>query len=441
MSIDTAPDTAPDGGTGFGEARRQDPRRAARRQVGQLQGKREVGQPGQQAQVQDPRRRHRARGCVGGGDARRARLPGRGVHVPRLAAAGALDRGPGRHQRGEELQGRRRLDPPPVLRHDQGRRLPQPRGQRAPPGPVVGRHHRPDGRPGCAVRPRVRRSARQPQLRWRPGQPHVLRPRADRAAAAARRLPAAGAPGRARQRQALEPRRDARRRRRRRAVRRHRHPRPADGRDRVARRARGGARHRRVRQRLLPVDQRDGVQHERDLARPPQGRLLRQPVLHADPPDVHPAVRRVPVEADADVRVAPQRRPRVGAGERRRDAAGARDPRARARLLPRAHLPELRQPRPARHRVACRQAGGRLGSWGRAAEERRVPRLRRGHRAARQGRRRGALREPVRDVRADHRREPVRDADADLSGVALHDGRVVGRLRADDHDPRPVLRR
>ena len=90
------------------------------------------------------------------------------------------------------------------------------------------------------------------------------------------------------------------------------------------------------------------------------------------------------------------------------DAAGARDPRGRARLLPRAHLPELRQPRPARHRVARRQAGGRLRSRRRTVEERRVPRLLRGHRPARQRRRRGALREPVRDVRADHRREPVR---------------------------------
>jgi hypothetical protein len=65
-------------------------------------------------------------GCLGSGHARRARLPGRRVHVPRLAAACALDRGPGRHQRREELQGRRRLGVPAVLRHHQGRRLPRP---------------------------------------------------------------------------------------------------------------------------------------------------------------------------------------------------------------------------------------------------------------------------------------------------------------------------
>ena len=93
----------------------------------------EAGQPDQQAQVQDHRRRHRPRRRVGRGDARRARLPGEGVHLPRLAPPGPLDRRPGRHQRGEELPGRRRQRPPAVLRHRQGRRLPRPRGQRVPP--------------------------------------------------------------------------------------------------------------------------------------------------------------------------------------------------------------------------------------------------------------------------------------------------------------------
>ena len=76
--------------------------------MGQLQVRHEAGQPGQQAQVQDHRRRHRPGRRVRRGDARRARLQGRGVHVPRLAAAGALDRRAGRHQRRQELPGRRR---------------------------------------------------------------------------------------------------------------------------------------------------------------------------------------------------------------------------------------------------------------------------------------------------------------------------------------------
>ena len=54
---------------------------------------------------------------------------------------------------------------------------------------VSRRHHRPVRRPGRALRPRVRRPARQPLLRRRPGVPHLLRPRPDRPAAAARRLP------------------------------------------------------------------------------------------------------------------------------------------------------------------------------------------------------------------------------------------------------------
>ena len=51
---------------------------------------------------------------------------------------------------------------------------------------------------------------------------------------------------------------------------------------------RGRARHRRLQQRLLPVDQRQGLQRHRGLAGAPARRGLRQPVLHADPPDLHP---------------------------------------------------------------------------------------------------------------------------------------------------------
>ena len=51
-------------------------------------------------------------------------------------------------------------------------------------------------------------------------------------------------------------------------------------------------------------------------------RDVRQPVLHPDPPHVHPGHGRAPVEADADVGVAPQRRPRLGAHARRATPAG-----------------------------------------------------------------------------------------------------------------------
>ena len=83
-------------------------------------------------------------------------------------------------------------------------------------------------------------------------------------------------------------------------------------------RRRRRARLRRLRQRLLPLHERQGLQRHGELARAPQGRAVRQPLLHADPPDVHPGERRPPVEAHADERVAAQRRPGLGAEEGRR---------------------------------------------------------------------------------------------------------------------------
>ncbi len=59
----------------------------------------------------------------------------------------------------------------------------------------------------------------------------------------------------------------------------------------------------------------------------------------------------------------------------------------------------------------------------------RLPRLRRVDRPARRERHPRAVREPLRDVREDHRREPVQGPDADLPGRPLHDGRPLGRLQ------------
>jgi hypothetical protein len=88
-------------------------------------------------------------------------------------------------------------------------------------------------------------------------------------------------------------------------------------------------------------------------------RRFREPVLHADPPDVHPAQSGVPVEAHADERVAAQRRPDLGTRRSRATSAAQRDPGRGARLLPRALLSQLRQPRAARHLVAAGQGGRR----------------------------------------------------------------------------------
>ena len=98
--------------------------------------------------------------------------------------------------------------------------------------------------------------------------------------------------------------RDARHRHRGRRGARHHCPQPRDrqtGTFRSTRRRTGVGR---LRQRLLPLDQRHGVERLGRLPVLPQGRRLRQPLLHADPPHLHPRTRHAAVEADADVRIA-----------------------------------------------------------------------------------------------------------------------------------------
>ena len=166
------------------------------------------------------------------------------------------------------------------------------------------------------------------------------------------------------------------------------------------------------------VDQRQGLQRHRDLARLQAGRRLRQPLLHADPPDLHPGhaastSRKLTLMSESlrnDGRIwVPKKQ-----GDKR--AAGP-DPRGRARLLPRAQVPELRQPGAARHRLARRQAGLRRGPRRRArpasasTSTSPTPSARLGEDAIAR-----ALRQPLRDVRAHHRRGPVQGADAHLPG-------------------------
>ena len=88
------------------------------------------------------------------------------------------------------------------------------------------------------------------------------------------------------------------------------------GEDRAVTRRCGGARDRRLLQRLLPVHQRHGLQRHRGVAGAQAGRRIREPVLHADPPDLHSGGGRLPVEAHADERVAAQRRPDLGVRSR-----------------------------------------------------------------------------------------------------------------------------
>ena len=246
-------------------------------------------QPGQPPPALGDRGRHRPGRRLRRGHARRGRLRGEVVLLPGLPAPRPLDRRPGRHQRRQELQGRRRLGLPALLRHHQGRRLPLARVQRLPAGPGQPEHHRPVRRPGRPVRPRVRRPAGQPLLRRRPGLAHLLRPRPDRPAAADRRLPGPRAPGRRRHGADLHPPRDGRADHRRRPRPRHHRARPGHRRAGDLLRRRRGPRQRWLRQRLLPLHQRDGLA----TSPRPGGRTARAPTWRtpATPRSTRPASR------------------------------------------------------------------------------------------------------------------------------------------------------
>ena len=420
------------------------PRRPAAREVGRPQRVSEAGQSEQQAEVHHPGGGLRIGGRLGRGELRRARLRGEVLLLPGLAAPRALDRRAGRDQRRQELPQRRRPRLPAVLRHHQGGGLPLPRSQRLPPRPGVGGHHRPVRGAWGPLRPRVRRPARQPLVRWRPGLAHVLRPGPDRPAAPARRLPGAREGDRLRQGEDVPAHRHARRRARRQGSRGgDHHPRHGDRRRRAPCRPRRGAGDRRLQQRLLPVDQCQGIERHRRLARPPPRRPVRQSLLHADPSDLHSGFGRLSIEADADVRVAAQRRADLGAQRSERQAPR----RSRLPEADRDYFLERKYPSFGNlvpRDVAARNAKQvvRRGARRRTAEERRLSRLRGRHQAAgKEPDRRARYGNLFRDVREDHRRGPVRHADAHLPGPPLHDGRPVGRLQPDDQHHRPLCAR
>ena len=205
-------------------------------------------------------------------------------------------------------------------------------------------------------------------------------------------------------------------------------------------RRRRRARLRRLRQRLLPVHQRQGLQRHRHLAGAPQGRAVRQPLLHPDPPDLHPAS---PATHQSKLTLMSESlrndgRVWVPVKARRRPRA-RRHPRGRARLLPGADLPVVRQPGAPRHRLPRRQERLRRGPRRRPRRARRLPRLRRRDRAGSAATpceaKYGNLFEMYERITGE---DPYAGADAHLPGRALHDGRAVGRLRPAVHDPRPV---
>ena len=304
-------------------------------------------------------------------------------------------------------------------------------GERVPARAGVGRHHRPVRRAGRAVRARVRRPARQPLVRWRAGVAHVLRARSDRPAAAARRVPGADAPGARGHASTLYPRtemldlvvKDGR-------ARRHRVPRP----EHAARCSRCRAT-RSCSPPAATATSSTSRRTRRTRTSRRRGAASKRGAYMANPcfTQIHPTC--IPASDDFQSKLTLMSESlrndgRVWVPTKMDDTRSpGPDPRGRPRLLPRAALPGVRQPRAARRRVARDQARGRRRARRRAAEERRVPRLRGVDRAARPRRHRGALQQPLRDVRPHHRRGPVHGPDAHLPRDPLHDGRAVGRLQ------------
>ena len=171
-------------------------------------------------------------------------------------------------------------------------------------------------------------------------------------------------------------------------------------------------------------------------------------MFHADSPDLYPGTRNATIETDADVRIAAQRRPHLGSEEKRGRRKDPReetetfaDPGRRPRLLPRTPLPGLRESRAARRGVARRQRTLRRRLRGQRDRSGRIPRLLDRNQPPRRTDDPRTLRQPVPDVRKDHRRQSLQRTDDDLSGRALYDGRYLGGLQLDDHDPRPVCDR
>ena len=109
---------------------------------------------------------------------------------------------------------------------------------------------------------------------------------------------------------------------------------------------------------LLPLDQRQGLQRHRHLARLQERRAVRQPLLHADPPDLHSGHRRAPVQAHPHDRVAAQRRPHLGAKRKKGDKRRPTQiPEADRDYYLERKYPELRQPGAARRRFTRGQGG------------------------------------------------------------------------------------
>jgi succinate dehydrogenase / fumarate reductase flavoprotein subunit len=203
---------------------------------------------------------------------------------------------------------------------------------------------------------------------------------------------------------------------------------------------RGRARHRRLRQRLLPLDQRQGLQRHRRLARHKRGALFANPCFT----QIHPTC--IPVSGDYQSKLTLMSESLRNDGrvwvpkKAGRDAAPPTSPRASATTTSsgstRASATSCRATSPRARPRRCATRGAASAPTGSASTST-SPTRSSGWAATRSR----ALRQPLRDVREDHRRGPVRDADAHLPGGPLHDGRPLGGLQPDEQHPGPARAR
>ena len=302
---------------------------------------------------------------------------------------------------------------------------------------LCGEHHRPVRGAGRPVRPRVRRPAGQPLVRRRPGVPHVLRPRPDRPAVAARRVPGDGAADRGRHHRDERPARDARAARRRRAGPRHRGPGPGHRRDQ-----------RRVADAVVLAS--GGYGNVFFLSTNAKGcnvtatwRAHRKGALFANPcyTQIHPTC--IPESGPHQSKLTLMSESLRNDGRVWVPLAAERSPGRPATsrederdyYLERIY-PSFGNPGPPRHRLAGREERLRRGPRRRPRRARRLPGLRRRDRPAGPQAveaKYGNLFEMYQRITGE---DPYAVPDADLSGRALHDGRPLGRLRPAVHDPR-----
>jgi hypothetical protein len=200
---------------------------------------------------------------------------------------------------------------------------------------------------------------------------------------------------------------------------------------------RRGALYRRLWQRVLPEHQRHDVQHHCRLARTPPGRFFRQPMLHSNPPNLHPGFGRIPIQTHPDVRIAPQRWRCLGTkiGQRppdrpRQIAEADRDYYLERRYPAFGNLvPRDIASRAAK--VACDEGLG-VGKSPASPCTLTLP-------MPSNARAKPPWKPPMATCSRCMKKLPattLRGAHADLPRRALYHGRTLGGLRTDDHDSR-----